>query len=79
MSAIYFKKDTYHEETDVKYVEGLIRANHYDLTDEEVKYLMTEAKERSSKKETSNNGKGISVGFLEYDDHYIYQVIRLYK
>lgn len=40
---------------------------------------MTEAKERSSKKETSNNGKGIFVGFLEYDDHYIYQVIRLYK
>jgi len=45
----------------------------------ELNNLIKEAKEKSSKKETSNNGKGISVGFLEYADRYIYQVIRLYK
>ena len=79
MSAIYFKKDNYNEEDAVKYVKGLIKANHYDLKDEEIDDLIQKAKDLSSKKKTSNNGKGISVGFLEYEDHYVYQVIRLYK
>lgn len=79
MSAIYIEKDNYNEEIAVKYAKNLIKANNYDLTDEEIENLIKEAKELSPKKETSNNGKGISVGFLEYADHYIYQVIRLYK
>lgn len=79
MSAIYFKKDNYNEEVAIKYVKNLIKANNYDLLEEEIDNLIKEAKEFSSKKKTSNNGKGISVGFLEYDNRYIYQVIRLYK
>lgn len=30
-------------------------------------------------KETANNGKGISVGISNANDHYEYQVIRVYK
>lgn len=79
MSAVYFDKDSYNEETAKGYVTGLIKANNYDLTNEEIDSLIKEAKEKSSKKETSNNGKGISVGYLEQDEYYIYQVIRLYR
>lgn len=79
MAAIYFRKDNYNEKKAIKYVKSLIKANNYDLKDEEIDNLIKKAKELSSNKETSNNGKGISVGFLEYADHYIYQVVRLYN
>ena len=79
MSAIYFKKYNYQEKLANQYVESLIKANHYDLSSEEIIHLMKEAKDLSSTKKTANNGKGISVGFLENTDYYIYQVIRLYK
>lgn len=79
MSAIYFKKDNYDENIALEYAKSLIKANNYDLTDEEIENLIKKAKELSLKKRTANNGKGISVGFLEYEGHYIYQVIRLYK
>lgn len=79
MSALYFHKDNYNEDEAIKYVRCLIKSNNYDLTDEEIDDLIKEAKEKSSKKETSNNGKGVSIGFLEYENNYIYQVIRLYK
>ena len=49
------------------------------LTDSEIDELLKEAKEKSSVKETANNGKGISVGISNANDHYEYQVIRLYK
>lgn len=79
MSAIYFKKENYDEDTATKYAKCLIKANNYDLSDEEIANLIKEAKEISSTKKTSNNGKGISVGFLENENNYVYQVIRLYK
>lgn len=79
MSALYFHKDKYNEEEAYKYVKCLIKSNNYDLTNEEITNLIKEAKELSSTKKTANNGKGISIGFLEYENHYIYQVIRLYK
>lgn len=85
MSALYFHKDNYNEEEAIKYVRCLIKSNNYDLTEEEINDLIINAKEKSIKKgkegrkETANNGKGISVGFLEYENNYIYQVIRLYK
>ena len=41
--------------------------------------LLKEAKEKSSSKKTANNGKGISVGISNANDHYEYQVIRVYK
>jgi len=57
MSALYFHKENYNEEEAYKYVKCLIKANNYDLTEEEIDNLIKEAKEKSSKKETSNNGK----------------------
>lgn len=79
MTAIYFKKESYDEKVAYDYASKLIKANNHDLTEEEIDKLMKEAKDKSTEKMTSNNGKGISVGFLEYDDNYIYQVIRLYQ
>lgn len=34
---------------------------------------------KSSSGETAYNGKGISVGYLDKDDYYQYQVLRFYK
>lgn len=79
MSALYLEKDGYNEETSTEYVKKLIKANNSDLTENEIDTLIKEAKKLSAKKEMSNNGKGISVGFVEANDHYEYQVIRLNK
>lgn len=79
MSALYLKKDKYNEDTSLKYAKLLIKANNNEITNSEIESLIKEAKEKSTSKETSNNGKGISVGFLETENHYEYQVIRLYK
>lgn len=79
MSALYVKKENDNEDTTLKYVKLLIKANNEEISDSEVENLIKEAKEKSSSKMTANNGKGISVGLLEMDDHYEYQVIRLYK
>lgn len=79
MSALYLKKDNYNEDTALKYVKLLIKANNEEITDSEIENLIKEAKEKSSSKESANNGKGISVGLLETDNHYEYQVVRLYK
>ena len=79
MSAIYMDNDKYDETTAIKYTKLLIKANNEEITDSEIDELLKEAKEKSSTKETANNGKGISVGISNANDHYEYQVIRLYK
>lgn len=79
MSAIYMDNDKYDETTAIKYAKLLIKANNEEITDSEIDELLKEAKEKSSAKETANNGKGISVGISNANDHYEYQVIRLYK
>jgi len=79
MSALYFDKDKYNEDLALKYVKLLIKANNEKITDSEIENLIKEAKEKSSSKKSANNGKGISVGLLETNEHYEYQVIRLYK
>ncbi len=79
MSALYLEKDGYNEEIAIKYVKKLIKANNYNLTEDEIDNLVKEAKTLSSQKAMANNGKGISVGLAEADDHYEYQVVRLYK
>ena len=45
----------------------------------EIDTLLKEAKDKSSSGKTAYNGKGISVGYLEKDDYYQYQVLRFYK
>lgn len=79
MNALYFKKDNYNEVESLKYVKFLIKANNEEITDSEIENLIKEAKEKSSFGLSSNNGKGISISFVETDDHYEYQVVRLYK
>ena len=61
------------------YLKDLIKANNEELTEEEIEDLITSSKEFSEKSLTANNGKGISIGYLEMDDHYEYQIIRNYK
>ena len=79
MSAIYMDNDKYDETIAIKYTKFLIKANNEEITDYEIDELLKEAKEKSSAKEKANNGKGISVGISNANDHYEYQVIRLYK
>lgn len=79
MSAIYMNKDKYNENTALKYAKLLIKANNAEIADSEIDELLKEAKEKSSSKKNANNGKGISVGILETDNHYEYQVIRLFE
>lgn len=71
MSALYFEKDKYNEDTALKYLKILIKVNN--------KKIIKISKRKINTKKSANNGKGISVGLLETDDHYEYQVVRLYK
>lgn len=78
-SAIYMNKDVYDEQTAIKYAKRLIKANNSELTEEEIDNLIKDAKTVSKDNKMSNNGKGISVAIVESDNHYEYQVKRLYK
>lgn len=79
LSTIRMHKENYNEETIINYTKKLIKANNYELTDEEIDNLIKEAQELKSDKKMANNGKGISVGIYEDDDLYEYQVGRIYK
>ncbi|UKI57183.1 MAG: hypothetical protein L6V81_07330 [Clostridium sp.] len=58
----------------------MIKANNEEITDSEIDELLKRSqRKKSSAKETANNGKGISVGISNANDHYEYQVIRIYK
>ena len=46
---------------------------------EEINTLLEEAKQLATSGKTSNNGKGISIGYIDNADNIQYQVIRLYK
>ena len=76
---IYVQTSTKYENDVQKYAKYLIKANNEEITDSEIETLLKEAKNNASAGKTSNNGKGISVGFLQADNHYEYQVIRLFK
>ncbi len=76
---LYVEKNSEYETMATEYMEYLIKANNQDITTEEVNSLITEAKAAASSGKTVNNGKGIDVGFIDNEDNYQYQVIRLYK
>jgi len=76
---IYVQDDNKYEDYVIPYTKHLIKANNDKITSEEIDTLINDAKEKSKKKENANNGKGISVGFIENSDNYQYQVKRLYK
>lgn len=76
---LYIDKGKINKPNVIKYAKYLIKANNNNITTEEVDTLLEEAKQKSQEKKTANNGKGISVGYVENDNNYQYQVIRLYK
>ena len=76
---IQYSKNIEDETIVVNYVKALIKANNENLTDSDIDYLITEAKKLSNDKKTANNGKGISVGYIDNGEKIEYQVIRLYK
>lgn len=77
--SIYFDKEGYQEETAVNYFKKLIKANKEDLTDQEIEKLVADAKANMASNQMINHGQGISVAIVKLDNHYEYQVIRLYK
>lgn len=78
MMIIYIPNDSANEEMALQYVENLIKANNSEITDEEVTNLLEKAETQKANGLTSNNGKGISVGIFEGEEHTEYQVIRAY-
>lgn len=61
------------------YAKHLIKANYNEATDTEIDALLEEAKANLTTGKTVYNGKGISVGYLDNNDYYQYQVLRFYK
>lgn len=57
----------------------MIKANNSEITDNEIETLLEDVKTKTNSGETTNNEKGISIGYTESDDTYQYQVLRLYK
>lgn len=76
---IYFTDKTLEDPQVPAYTRLLIMANNKEITNEEADKLVNEAKEKADSNLTSNNGKGISVGYAASTNHYEYQVIRNYK
>lgn len=72
------KASKYDDEA-LTYAKKLIKANYNKATDAEIDTLLKEAKDKSNSGKTAYNGKGISVGYLDKDDYYQYQVLRFYK
>ncbi len=76
---LYVEKNSENESMVSEYMEYLIKANNPDITDEEITSLLTEAKNAADSGKTVNNGKGIDIGYIDNEDNYQYQVIRLYE
>lgn len=76
---LFVDKGGQYESNAEEYVKYLIKANNGSITDEEINTLLEEAKQSATSGETSNNGKGISIGYIDNADNVQYQVIRLYK
>ena len=79
MSRLYVEKENANNDSVTNYLKNLIKANNEELTSEEIDSLIKNAKKYTKDKVTANNGKGISVGYLDTDTHFEYQVIRIYK
>lgn len=76
---IFVSKASKYNDEALTYAKKLIKANYNKATDAEIEKLLKEAKDKSSSGKTAYNGKGISVGYLDKDDYYRYQVLRFYK
>lgn len=76
---IYAYKNSKYEDDAVLYAKYLIKANYNEATDNEIALLLEKSKTESISGKTAYNGKGISVGYLDKEDYYQYQVLRFYK
>ena len=76
---LYVEKSSENESSINEYLEYLIKANNSNITTEEVNDLIIEAKDFAESGKTVNNGKGIDIGYIDNNDNYQYQVIRLYE
>lgn len=76
---IFVEKGSENEADASEYVKFLIKANNSDITDAEIDTLMQQAREKAPEGNTADSGKGISVGYIDNEDNYQYQVIRLYE
>lgn len=76
---IFVSKASKYNDEALTYAKKLIKANYNKATDAELEKLLKEAKDKLSSGKTAYNGKGISVGYLDKDDYYRYQVLRFYK
>ncbi len=76
---IYVDKTSKYGDDALTYVKHLIKANYNEATEDEINTLLEEAKTKSTTDKTASNGKGISVGYLDNNDYYQYQVLRFYK
>lgn len=76
---IFVSKASKYNDEALTYAKKLIKANYNKATDTEIDALLEEAKDKSSSGKSAYNGKGISVGYLDKDDYYRYQVLRFYK
>ena len=76
---LYVYKTSKYESDAISYIKHLIKANNSNITDNEIDSLLQEAKVKSTSGETANNGKGISIGYIEKNDSYQFQVLRSYK
>lgn len=78
--SIYFDKEGYKEDTAINYWKMLIKANNEELTDEEIDtFVENTKKDKDTSDDMTANGKGLYATIIETDNHYEYQVKRLYK
>ena len=71
---IHADKSGKYESDAVSYAKHLIKANRNDVTESEIATLLEEAKDKAPTGKMAFNGNGISVGYLDEDDIYQYQV-----
>ena len=76
---IYVDKTSKYGDVALTYAKHLIKANYNEATETEINTLLDEAKTKSTTGKTAYNGKGISVGYLDNNNYYQYQVLRFYK
>lgn len=76
---IYYEDSVKDEAQIPVYTKLLVIANNEEISEKDAEKLVNESKDLAKNNLTSNNGKGISVGYAEASDHYEYQVIRNYK
>ena len=76
---IHVEKSSKYESDAVSYAKHLIKANRNDATESEIATLLEEAKDKAPTGKMAFNGNGISVGYLDDDDIYQYQVRRFFE